>query len=180
MKQPRTLALVQTGLLAAVLAVLSQLVLPLPGSVPLTLQTFGVSLCAYLGGLRRGLPAVLVYLGLGAAGVPVFAGFRGGIGVLGGLTGGFLWGFILLALLCGIGAHTGGRLPGLLLGLFGLVLCHACGLVQYAAVTGLGLPESLWLVSVPCFWKDVLSLAAALAAAGMLRRALRRAGVGEW
>ena len=85
------------GASAALIAVCSWISVPSP--VPFTLQTFAVfSAVGILGG-RRGTIAVLVYLLLGAVGLPVFAGFRGGVGVLLGTTGGYIAGFLLAALL---------------------------------------------------------------------------------
>ena len=85
------------GASAALIAICSWI--SVPALVPFTLQTFAVfSVVGILGG-RRGTIAVLVYLLLGAVGLPVFAGFRGGIGVLLGTTGGYIAGFLLAALL---------------------------------------------------------------------------------
>ena len=85
------------ALLAAVMAVCAWISVPV-GELAVSLQTFAVFLTlGFLGG-RLGSAAVLVYLLLGAAGVPVFAGFRGGIGVLLGPTGGYLWGFLAACL----------------------------------------------------------------------------------
>lgn len=72
------------------------------GIVPITLQTFGVLLAGAVLGAKRGFLAVLLYLVVGAAGLPVFSGGRGGFGVLTGPTGGYLLGFALAALLCGL------------------------------------------------------------------------------
>ena len=76
------------GVFAAVLAVLSQISFPLPSGIPVTLQTFAVALCGYALGCKRGTLAVLVYIVLGAVGLPVFANFSGGFGSLVGLAGG--------------------------------------------------------------------------------------------
>ncbi|MDD3920030.1 MAG: biotin transporter BioY, partial [Eubacteriales bacterium] len=62
--------------------------LSIPAAVPFTMQTFGVFMAAGLLGKRRGVMAVAVYLLLGIIGIPVFSGFRGGVGVLMGNTGG--------------------------------------------------------------------------------------------
>lgn len=72
------------------------------GVVPITLQTFGVLLTGAVLGAKRGFLAVLLYLAVGAAGLPVFSGGKGGFGVLTGPTGGYLLGFALAALLCGL------------------------------------------------------------------------------
>ena len=70
----------------------------IPAPVPFTLQTFAVFLAPGLLGGKMGTIAVGTYLLLGAVGLPVFAGFSGGIGVLLGATGGYLLGFLLTTL----------------------------------------------------------------------------------
>ncbi len=178
-----TAAMTQIALLTALVAVLSQLAVPMPSNVPLTLQTFAVALCGYLGGAKKGASAVVLYLLLGAAGIPVFSSFRSGIGILLGYTGGFLWGFLPLALLCGIRPPTKRHsvmvtnISAIGCGLCGLLLCHICGIVQYAFTAGLPWQESALLISVPYIGKDLLLLAAAYAASAMIRRALKTAGL---
>lgn len=89
---------VKCALFAALMCICSWICLPL-GIVTFTLQTFSMFLCLlYLGG-KWGFVSLLAYLTLGAVGLPVFSGFQGGIGILLGPNGGFLWGF-LLACLC--------------------------------------------------------------------------------
>ncbi|WP_201346859.1 biotin transporter BioY, partial [Lactobacillus nasalidis] len=83
-----------------------QLAIPLPGGVPFTLQTLVIPLIAAAGGWRLGTGAVSLYLLLGACGLPVFSGASGGIAVLFGPNGGFLWGFLLLALITGLAKNT--------------------------------------------------------------------------
>ena len=116
---------------AALIALCSWISLPalLPTGVPFTLQTFAVCLLAALYGWRLGLVTVAVYLLLGAVGLPVFAGFKGGLGALLGVTGGYLLGFLFTALFTGLAAdRLGRRLPALLGGMvLGLALCYAFG-----------------------------------------------------
>lgn len=92
--------MIVTALFAAIIGVLAQVTIPLP-LVPITGQTLAIGLAATILGARYGTISVLVYLGLGAVGVPVFAGMSGGIGVLFGPTGGFLFGFIPTAFVIG-------------------------------------------------------------------------------
>ena len=82
---------------AALITVCSWISIPL-GPVPFTLQTLGILAVMLTTGGRRGTIAILVYLALGAVGVPVFAGFKGGIASFAGPTGGFLIGFLASAL----------------------------------------------------------------------------------
>lgn len=81
---------------AALIAVCSWI--SIPSEVPFTLQTFAVCVSVGLLGGKRGTVAVLVYIFLGLVGVPVFAGFKGGVAALAGVTGGYIVGFIFTAL----------------------------------------------------------------------------------
>ena len=85
---------VMTGMLAAVMAVMSQIQFPLPSGVPVTMQTFAMALAGYILGWRYGLASTVVYILLGAVGVPVFAGFSGGLGFTVSPAGGYIWGFL--------------------------------------------------------------------------------------
>lgn len=71
------------------------------GPVPITLQTFAVLLAGAVLGAGRGFLAVLLYIAVGAAGVPVFSGGNAGLGVFAGPTAGYLVGFPFAAALCG-------------------------------------------------------------------------------
>ncbi len=141
------------AVLAAILAVCSQISFPI-GQTYITLQTFAVALCGYMLGYK-GLISLFVYLLLGAAGVPVFAGFKGGINVLFSATGGFLVGFIFLTLFAAIGKSG---FKGVLLGCIGLLLCHAIGTVVFCFYTGRAFFEGLCAASLPFIFKDVVSV----------------------
>lgn len=168
---------VMTGVCAALLAVLSQISIPLPTGVPVTLQTFAVALCGYILGPLYGLLSVLVYLALGAVGLPVFAGFSGGVGAFASMSGGFMWGFLPMAFLCGLGARMHNRILGILSGLGGLALCHVCGVVQFAILTASGFFPAALAVSVPYLIKDILSVALAYGAAAAVLISLKRANL---
>lgn len=84
------------GMFAALIAVCSWI--SIPSTVPFTLQTMGVFITVGILGGKRGTCAILVYILLGAIGIPVFAGFSGGLGVLFGTTGGYIFGFLFSAL----------------------------------------------------------------------------------
>ena len=167
--------LVMTGVFAALLAVFSQISIPMPTGVPVTLQTFAVALCAYVLGWKLGVLAVTVYLALGAVGLPVFSGFGAGVGTFLNVTGGFLWGFLLMALLCGLGTQTEKPVLAIPSGILGLLLCHVCGVLQFAVLSGNPFWESLLLVSAPYLLKDAVSVALAYPAAKAVRFSLRKA-----
>jgi biotin transport system substrate-specific component len=86
--------MIVTALFAAIIGVLAQIAIPLPMGVPITGQTLAIGLAATILGSRYGTLAVALYLVIGAAGVPVFAEFSGGVSKLVGPTGGYLVGFL--------------------------------------------------------------------------------------
>lgn len=143
--------------------------------VPITLQTFAVALAAMLLGARRGALTVLTYLALIAIGLPVAAGYVGGLGVLAGPTGGFLVGFVPQALVVGAVATWATRrsvsAPRLMLaGLAGMPVVYALGTLWLMVVTGMGPGAALAAAVAPFLIGDVLKNAlAAVVAAGALR-----------
>lgn len=172
-----TKSIIMVGMFAAVLAVLSQLSIPMPSGVPVTLQTFAVALTAYVLGWKLGGAATIVYILLGAVGVPVFAGLSGGVSVLVGMTGGFIWGFIIMVLLCGAGMAQKNKIILAVLSAAGLAICHLLGILQFMAVSGNGFAASALMVSVPYLVKDVVSVVIAYVLALAVRRALNAADI---
>ena len=90
----RTRSIAFVALTVAITAVSAWVTVPL-GPVPFTLQIFAVAFMVLVLQPKEAVAAITAYLVLGAVGVPVFSGMRGGIGVLAGATGGFLWGYLL-------------------------------------------------------------------------------------
>lgn len=88
--------MVLTALMAVLITVCSWITIP--AAVPFTLQTFAVFCSLRLIGGRNTLFSIIVYLLMGAIGIPVFSGLKGGFGVILGSTGGYMLGFILLAI----------------------------------------------------------------------------------
>lgn len=167
---------VMTGMLAAVMAVMSQIQFPLPSGVPVTMQTFAMALAGYILGWRYGLASTVVYILLGAVGVPVFAGFSGGLGFTVSSAGGYIWGFLPMVALCGLG-YEKRSMPALIgLSVAGLACCHILGVIQLSIVTGLNAWGAFLTGSAPYLVKDLVSLAAAYAVAKAVRKALTSAG----
>ncbi len=176
-KKISTKDMILIGMFAAVIAVLSQIAIPMPSGVPVTLQTFAIALCGVVLGWKLAGAAVLVYLLIGAIGAPVFANFGAGLGVLFGKTGGFLIGFLFMAVLCGLSEKTKQLWVKGGLCLAGLLVCHLFGNLQFMLLTGRGFVESALLVSIPYLVKDVLSVVAAMVLGKAVRMALKRANV---
>lgn len=162
-----TRELVLSGMFAAVLAVISQISIPLPTGVPVTIQVFGIALVGTILGWRLGLMATLVYIFLGAVGLPVFANFRGGLNCLVGVTGGYIWSWPVMAVLSGIRprvkdkrAELGLRL---LLSFTGLAVVELIGGLQWAALSGEMSAGAVFVYSMTAFVpKDIVITAAAV------------------
>ena len=160
------------ALCAAVMAVCSWI--SIPAAVPFTMQTFGVFLAVGLLGGRNGTLAVLVYILLGAAGLPVFSGFNGGIGHLFGATGGYIIGFVFSALVMWLAEALFGKSNKVLIAsmIAGLLVCYAFGtawfMVVYARDSGsIGLVTALSWCVFPYIIPDALKI---LLAAVLTRR----------
>lgn len=172
-----TKEIVCIGMFAAILAVLSQISVPVPMGVPVTLQTFAVALTGVVLAWKFGTISTLIYVLLGAVGVPVFAGFKGGAQVLVNYTGGFIWGFIVMTFLCGIGIQMKNKLIGMSLGFIGLAICHLFGVLQFMVVMNRGFKESFLLASAPYLMKDIISVILAYVVGSQIRTRLLRAGL---
>jgi biotin transport system substrate-specific component len=167
------------ALVAALLAASSLLALPL-GPVPVTMQVLIVVLAALLLTPGTAALAVGVYLLEGAVGLPVFAGMLGGVGVLAGPTGGYLFGFLAGAV---AGAWVRTRLhargaPPLLADACAaavtLLLIYVAGVARLAAVTGMAPLAALGAGAAPFIVPDAFKAAAAVAVAGAVRRTRSR------
>jgi biotin transport system substrate-specific component len=171
------------ALFAALTAVCAQISLTLPflTRVPFTLQVFAVLTAGATLGARRGFLSQLVYLVLGVAGLPVFAGRHGGAQILVGPTAGYLWAFPLAAFIVGwcadASARPGGTAGflrrayvGMAIGLAGIYACGAVGLVASGAVRPLA--RAIQVGILPFIWLDLLKAYLAGLVAARLRSAL--------
>jgi len=132
--------------------------------VPLTLQTLFTLLAGMTLGSVMGALSQIIYVLLGVVGLPVFAGFKAGIGILFGPTGGFLFGFIF-------SAYIIGKLIELkkeknifyyfLAGFLGIVIIYFIGVIQLALVTGIGIKRALLIGALPFLPGDILKIIAA-------------------
>ncbi|MGN1025666.1 MAG: biotin transporter BioY [Faecousia sp.] len=171
--------LVMVALFAALIAVCAWITIP--GAVPFTLQTMGVFLAVGLLGGKRGTAAVLVYILLGAVGMPVFSGFSGGVGRLLGTTGGYIIGFLVAALAMWAMEAIFGKAKWVLpvSMLLGLLLCYAFGtawfLVLYTQTKGaISVASVLSMCVVPFIIPDLLKIALALLLTSRLSKFIKK------
>lgn len=148
----RTKQMVLIALMTAVTCVLGPLSIPLPFSpVPISLTNFAIFLAIFILGMKNGTISFIIYLLLGAVGVPVFSSFRGGLQVLAGPTGGYLIGFIFLALIMGFALdHFDRKLVPTIIGMIiGMAVCYAFGTVWLARLLSLSFKEGLMMGVIP-------------------------------
>ena len=176
-----TLEIVYIAICAALMAVCSWISIPAPAPLaPFTLQTFAVFLILLLLGGRRGFFTILTYILLGAVGLPVFAQFMSGVGVLFGTTGGYIIGFLFSALLYWALERVIGDKPVLKIAalVLGLIVCYAFGtawfMVVYARQAGpVGLATALGWCVLPFILPDLAKLALAWVLSTMLKKHVR-------
>lgn len=144
------------ALFAAIIAAAAQISIPTPWGINLTLQTFGVCLCGCVLGAKAAAASTAAYIAIGATGLPVFSSFTGGVGIVLGASGGYLWGFLITAVLCGVAGRTKRRGIKMILMLLSILLCHAAGVAQYCAVTGVNVWGGIVGASLPFLAKDII------------------------
>jgi biotin transport system substrate-specific component len=161
---------------AALTALAAQLRIPLPGSpVPITGQTFAVLLGAAALGPLRGSAAQVLYLTLGAIGLPIFTGGESGVAYAFGATGGYLVGFVVASLVVGALARRGAdrRVLGAVAALVaGTIVIYALGVPWLIVATGMPVTAALWNGAAVFVLGDAVK---ALAAGALLPAAWRLA-----
>lgn len=168
MSHAATKNLTLSGLFAALMAICAWITIPI-FDIGYTLQTFAVFLALGLMGGKWGTATIAVYLLLGAAGMPVFSGFRGGFGALLGITGGFLWGFLVSGLLYWA-LEKWGKLPAMAVAMAG---CYSCGCLWFSLYSGGGLSLVLLRCVIPYLIPDALKIWLAYRLSGRLSRHIR-------
>lgn len=152
----------RAGVAVALLAVSAWVSVPF-GPVPFTLQTLALAVLPAACDRVTAVLAVATYVLLGAVGLPVFAGFSGGMGALAGPTGGFLWGFILgmlvaTALMCLLPKRMSVFARALMADAVLLFVSYVCGTAQLMAVASMSLPAALAIAVLPFIIPDVVKL----------------------
>ncbi len=174
MENNKTLKLTYTAIFSVIIAVCAWITIPT--TVPFTMQTFGVALALFMLGGNLGTVAILVYICLGAVGAPVFAGFKGGFGVLFQTTGGYIFGFIFMAIIYLLATKFMPKKPlvKIISMVVGLFVCYAFGTAWfmnlYAKNTGdIGLMTALSWCVIPFIIPDLLKIALAFGVSTKLK-----------
>ncbi len=177
-KKFSTMEIILVGLFSALMAVCSWISIPAPAPFsPFTLQTFAVFCTLEILGGKRGFFSILAFVLLGAVGVPVFAEFSGGLGVLFGTTGGYIVGFLFSALLYwAIETFFGRKLWVRIVSLtLALLVLYAFGTVWFVIVysmgnASVGVGTALMWCVVPYILLDTAKLVLAMLIAGAVKK----------
>lgn len=167
--------MVFTALFAAIICVMAPFVIPI-GPIPLSLATFAIYIAASVQNWKNGTLAVILYVTLGAVGLPVFSGLTGGIPKLIGPTGGFIFGYILLALITGLivdrfEKHKWSYPLGMVLG---TIVLYACGTVWFMISQNASLGKALALCVIPFLLGDAIKIILASIISPILRMIMKK------
>lgn len=169
-----------TGLMTSLLCITSPFSLQLPFSpVPLSLATFSIYFCVMVLGMKLGGLSVCLYVLLGLAGLPVFSNFTGGAGRLLGPTGGYILGYILMALICGLFVEKWFKKPLLLfIGMIlGTATCYLLGTSWLSFQTSLSLSQAFLTSVAPFLLSDFLKIIGAMVVGYRVRKRLSHANL---
>ena len=177
-RQTKVLDMVYIALGAVLITICSWISIPL--TVPFTMQTFAIFAVTGLLGSKRGALSMVVFLLLGSVGVPVFAGFKAGVQVLIGPTGGYLLGFLCLPLLVGLMEKYLGKKTWVMVVamVIGLVVCYIFGTVWFVVLylhagKSIGIMAVLGMCVFPFIIPDLIKLAIAVVLTKRLGRFIR-------
>ncbi len=172
-----------TALMAALCCILGPLSVPI-GAVPISLTVISAYLCAFVLGAKYGTISYLVYLLLGAVGLPVFSGFTGGLAKITGATGGYLVGFIFMIIFTGAAVDLSAKFTGAakiavqVAGMvLGLAICYLFGTIWFMFVANMGFVASLSVCVFPFLVFDAAKIVISVILGNALRAALTRANL---
>jgi len=166
--------MIYIGMFAIILAICSWISIPM--AIPFTLGTFGVFLTMLVLGGKRGTIAVMIYILLGLIGIPVFSGFRGGVGTLLGNTGGYILGYIILAILMWTVEKwaRSNKWLQILSMVAGLFACYLCGTIWFLVLYTKNMEHiGIWAVLGWCVFPYVIPDLIKLGLAYMLSKKLK-------
>lgn len=158
----QTYAMVFTALMTAVTCILAPLSVPI-GPVPISFTNLAIYLSLYLLDWKRGTLSYFLYLLIGFAGLPVFSGFTGGVAKLAGPTGGYIVGFIPMAIIAGIVIdHCQKRWIQLLGMIVGTAICYALGTAWFCVQAGYTVSAALAVCVFPFIPADLIKMLIAM------------------
>ena len=175
----KTHMMVFTALMTAILCIMGPLSMPIPVSpVPISLTNLALYFICCLLGMKLGTASYLLYLLLGFAGLPVFSGFTGGAAKLLGPTGGYLFGFIFMTLICGwFFEHTDKRILQFTGMLAGTAVCYLFGTAWLSRQANLSFGAALAAGVIPFIPGDIAKMLIAALIAPEIQKRIRKASI---
>ena len=169
-KRIKTYNIILCGLMAAIMCILAPLSIPM--TVPVTLGTFVIFLMTYIMNYKYCLVSCVIYILLGMVGLPVFSGFSGGLGKIIGPTGGYILGYLFIALICGYVNERFYNKRGIqILGmLISLIVCYAFGTLWFSYQQNMSVGESLIVCVYPFVIGDICKIICAAIVGDTLRK----------
>ncbi len=168
----------QVSIITALLCILAPMSIPI-GPVPVSLTSFVIYLSLYMLGMKKGTLSILIYLLIGAVGLPVFSGYTGGLAKLTGATGGYLVGFIFIAL---IGGYVIDHWPDqywlhFLAYVLSTAICYALGTIWFVYLMQCTLAYALSVCVTPFILVDLCKMVVGILVGSRVRKRLAKASI---
>lgn len=174
-RNSQTYAMVSTALMTAVTCILAPLSVPI-GPVPISFTNLAIYISLYLLDWKRGTVSYFLYLLIGFAGLPVFSGFTGGVAKLVGPTGGYIVGFIPMAIIAGLVIdHFKQRWLQLLGMIVGTAICYALGTAWFCMQAGYTVSAALAVCVFPFIPADLVKMLIAMTIGPEIRKRMESA-----
>lgn len=164
-----------TAIAAAILCVFSPISLPM-GSIPISLALFAIAFISCVLPWKQSVAAVIIYILLGACGLPVFSGFIGGFQQITGITGGFIIGYIPCSLIVSllVGRYAEKKIIYPISMILGIAICYLSGTIWYSIQTSTAFSASLAVCVLPFIIGDIIKISVASAMGSAIRKRLKR------
>ena len=169
----KTYDITMTALMAAVTCILAPLSIPI-GPVPISFTNLAIYLSLYLLGWKKGTVSYLIYLLMGFVGLPVFSGFTGGPAKLAGPTGGYIIGFIVMAVIAGLVIDNCHKPWIQLIGMIvGTIVCYLFGTIWFCIVADYTFKAALAVCVIPFIPADLVKMIIAMIIGPMIKKRIR-------
>lgn len=170
----KTKEMTTAAIFTALTAISAQISIPLPFSpVPITFQILAVYIAAVILGGKLGALSQIIYVLLGAVGVPVFENFHGGLSILAGPTGGYILTYPIIAYIIGKISEKKSSFIKSVIGLIAsLLLCYAIGVLQLSFITKISIEKAIIVGALPFIPLDTVKIIIAYILGSRVREAL--------
>ena len=161
------------AVMTAVTCVLAPLSVPI-GPVPISLTNLVIYFSLFILGTKKGTISYLIYLLIGLVGIPVFSGFTGGPAKLAGPTGGYIIGFIVMAVIAGLVIDNCHKPLIQLVGMIaGSIVCYLFGTVWFCIVADSTFKAALGICVIPFIPADLIKMIIAMIIGPMIKKRIR-------